>query len=212
MRALIILLTLGACDPGGQRAAGPPAITGIDVSTGDAPDEQPRLDLPSYPPIPDLPAEDSSSGDTTTGDVPTTGPADEASGTSTGADTGQSSTSEASTTAGTTGDPDASTGDPGASTGEPPVPVCEDGVCDPAERAPCWGPWWCLPDCVADPVCLSDCPCTPGAAAVKNFCTADPQVVCSATAPGGYCDPDGDGLPGDADLTRGFYEWNAKCG
>ena len=35
--------------------------------------------------------------------------------------------------------------------------------------------------------------------------------VCSATARGGYCDPNGDGSFIDGDHTRGFLEWKAKC-
>ena len=211
MRAFILTIILAACDPAG-RAAGPPvAITGIhpDASTGDvSTGDQPRLDLGGYPPIPDLPTAESSSSETTGGDTPTT------SDTSTG---GEDSAGPVGTTSGTSTGGETSTGEESSSgdassSGDPPAGVCEDGVCDPAERAPCWGPGWCLPDCVGDAACLSDCPCTDGAAAVKNFCKADPPPACSATAPGGYCDPDGDGSPDDADTTRGFYEWLAKCG
>jgi hypothetical protein len=206
MRIIITIAFLAACDPA-ARTAGPPAsLTGIhhDASTGDdMTGDLPRLDLGPEAPIPDPPAEESTGGETTG-----TSSSGESSSDDTTGEPATTSTSES------TGAQDTTTGTTGgeSSTGDPPEPVCKDMVCEAAERAPCWGPGWCFADCYQDPACESDCPCTPEAAAVKNFCLADPPVVCSATAPGGYCDPNGDGQTDDADVTRGFYEWLAKCG
>ena len=45
------------------------------------------------------------------------------------------------------------------------------------------------------------------------FCLAGAGVAgCPMTAPGGYCDPDGDGDLGDADWVRGWREHHALCG
>lgn len=207
MRRFIITATLlaAACDTRQGRPAGAmpgPGITPNETtSTGDAP----RLDLPDDAPIPDLPGE---TGDASTGGTTSTGPS------SVTGEAGSSSTSGTTSTGepGSTGDSSSSSGGPGTtSTGEPPAAVCGDGVCDASERAPCWGPGWCFGDCYKAPECKSDCACTPGAAAAKNFCYADPMVVCEATQKGGYCDPDGNGLPDDADENRGYYEWSASC-
>lgn len=180
---------------------------GEDSSSGGGTSEGPRLDLGAHEPIPDLPDEaGSSSGGgaapttsaTSTGDEQATS----TSGSSTSGEPGSTSTGEDSSSSGT-------------STGEPPPPpaVCGDKVCGAAERDPCYtGEGWCFGDCWKDEACKSACPCTPEAAAVKNFCAADPLPDCPATKPGGYCDPDGDGVTQDADLTRGFYEWFSTCG
>lgn len=202
---LLAALLATACDRSVSRADGAaPAVTGVHVeastgagSTGDLP----RLDLGPEP------AADSSgwAAETSTGDYP-------AAPTTTGASTGTSGELVTGTitdeTVGSSGDGSTSTG-----MGDP-ASVCGDGVCDPAEYAGgCYqGPGWCFQDCWKAPECVSDCPCTPGAAATKNFCNPDPPVVCSATAPGGICDPDGDGSLADADGTAGFYSWAAKCG
>lgn len=210
MRSIIIFTFIAACDAAGRPAGaapgpGPGIYPDTSTSGAETTGDAVRLDLPEHGPLPNLPgaetttgeSEDSSSGDTSTGE--TTLELD-------------ASTSDASTS--TTGEDESTTAvsseSSGTSTGA--APVCEDGVCDSAERAPCWGPGWCLADCVADPVCLSDCACTEAAAATMNFCSADPKPTCAATMPGGYCDPNGDGSPTDADFTRGFYEWHAKCG
>ena len=209
MRSTILITILAACDPAsGRPASPPPGVTGIvfeDDSAGGSTSDRPRLDLADVQALRDLPAEDASSstGASAAGEASTTGPDPFGS-------TGQSTTEAATSDDGSTSTGAASTS--GETTTGEPAPVCDDGVCDPAERAPCWSPGWCQIDCAADPACLSDCPCTPGAAATKNFCSADPKPACVATAPGGYCDPDGDGSPVDGDFTRGFVEWSAKCG
>lgn len=102
------------------------------------------------------------------------------------------------------------TGTGTSSTGEPPAPdFCGDGVCTGAETEPaCWGAGFCPGDCLKQPKCLSDCPCAPG---ITTFCNLAPGV-CSATKPGGYCDPNGDGAYFDGDFTKGNMEHSAKCG
>ena len=55
---------------------------------------------------------------------------------------------------------------------------------------------------------LTDCPCQDGA---DNVCDLAPGT-CSATSPGGYCDPDGDGAYFDGDFNLGWTEYQAKCG
>ena len=55
---------------------------------------------------------------------------------------------------------------------------------------------------------LTDCPCEDGA---DNVCDLAPGT-CSATLPGGLCDPDGDGAYFDGDWTLGASEYLAKCG
>lgn len=211
MRRYILTAALlaAACDSRQGRPAGAlpgPGITPDETtSTGDAP----RLDLPEDRPLPDLPDEaGDSTSDSTSGSTGTTGAA--SSGSTSTAEPGTTSTGDASTSSSSSGS--TSTGEGSNSTGEPPPAVCGDGVCEASERAPCWGPGWCFGDCYKAPECKSDCACTPAAAVAKSFCFADPQVVCAATAKGGYCDPDGNGLPDDADDIRGFYEWSASCG
>lgn len=99
-----------------------------------------------------------------------------------------------------------------SSTGAPPLDVCDDGVCGELEAtAACWGEGFCAADCWALPECEPDCPCAPEAAQASNFCGLPPGT-CSATMPGGYCDPNGDGSYGDADWSLGFAQWVAKCG
>lgn len=58
---------------------------------------------------------------------------------------------------------------------------------------------------MADPACVAvlDCPCSPEAAAVKSWCSAEPMPACEATAPGGAC---------SISKALAFYMWNAKCG
>jgi len=191
-------LLAAACDRAGRRPDGAQAGPGIvpDDSGGSTAGEDLRLDLGAVPALPDLPR-DGSSG------------AGEAGSSSTGADDSSSSGTSTGEAATSTGGEASSSGS-GSSTGEA-LPVCGDGTCEAAERAPCWGwqnmkwaPGFCYEDCHADPACESDCPCTPEAAAVMNFCHADPPVQCSATAPGGFCGEPGGDVPG-------FYAWAAKC-
>jgi hypothetical protein len=206
MRTITFAALLAACDTAGARPYSPPPFAPVpEDSTGASTGDLARLDLGTHEPIPDLPAETGSTGEPGT---PTTGAGEGSSGdsTSTGEDSSSGSSGSSSTS---TGDPGTSTGS--SSTGEP--AVCGDGVCEPSERAACWawsGGWtdgFCWPDCGEHPECLAevDCACTPGAAAVKNFCTADPPVVCAATMPGGLCSQPG----GDAPV---FYMWLSKCG
>ena len=54
------------------------------------------------------------------------------------------------------------------------------------------------------------CGCVSGK---DNFCLYGPSYPdCAMTAPGGYCDPNGDGDFSDADWTKGWYEHHDKCG
>lgn len=55
---------------------------------------------------------------------------------------------------------------------------------------------------------VTDCPCQDGA---DNVCDLAPGT-CSATMPGGYCDPDADGAYFDGDWTLGAQEYTQKCG
>ena len=55
----------------------------------------------------------------------------------------------------------------------------------------------------------ADCPCR---ADVNNFCNYGVNVPdCAMTAPGGYCDPNGDGRFDDANWVRGFNEYRGAC-
>jgi hypothetical protein len=202
MRGWIVVATLCAssgCDRASARPAGGPSWgPGIEVeaSTGEG-EGTARLDLGTQEPLPDLPGGDSSSGSGGS----STGEGDSSSGSSTTGEApgGTSSGGEGSSTGGS------STG--GSSSGGEGPAVCGDGVCEASERAPCWATpkeAWCFGDCYTAPECASDCPCTPEAAAVKNFCAADPAPACAATAPGGYCE--------QGDNVQGFYAWLAKCG
>lgn len=199
MRVFMCAALLAACDTGAARPYSPPVGPGIvpETSTGSSTGEAPRLDLGTEPPIPGLPSETG-----TTGEPGTTG--EESTGTSTGTSTTDESSS-GSTSTSTGAESTSTTSEASSSTGEPPA-VCGDGVCEPSERAPCWGPKdaWCFGDCWKAPECKSDCPCTPEAAAAKNWCNADPLPACTPTAPGGYCSlPDGD--------VWGFYSWTSSC-
>ena len=205
-RWFLAALCASACDSYSPRSEGaPPSVTGIhvDASTGAAETTgEPRLDLGEQDPW----STGGSSGGSSSGDESTGLP-------TTSGSTGESSSGEDGSTGAE--DPSTTGGESmgGSSTGEP-APVCGDGACDPAEtEGGCYdGPGWCFQDCWQAPVCESDCPCTPAAAAIKNFCTADPPPDCPATAPGGFCDPNADGVQADADTVRGFYSWAAKCG
>lgn len=207
MRAFVVALLMG-CDMAGRPGGGDIAGPGIEVTSEPAMDpEGARLDLPQ---VGTSTGADLSTGAGTSGDVAaldlgmvaadlgdaSTSSTGEGSSTSTG-EPGTTSTGEGSTV-GT------------SSTGEPPVPdFCGDGVCTGAETEPaCWGTGFCPGDCLSQPKCLSDCPCSPG---ITTFCNLAPDV-CSATKPGGYCDPNGDGAYFDGDWTKGTMEHTAKCG
>lgn len=207
--AFAILCILAACDPAGRPQGVAPAATGIypdpSTSASDTSDE-PRLDLGATPPLPDLPADSTSTSPEDSTSTSETGSTAEPAGTSGGPEDTSTSTSDDGNSSSSSGSESSSSG----STGEP-VPICGDGKCDPAERAPCWdwdgngwGPGFC-PDCMEAPECVAvlDCPCTPEAAAVKSWCFADPLPACSATAPGGAC---------EKSTALAFYMWNAKCG
>ena len=191
------VLLAAACDRAGRRPGGPQVGPGIVTSAGEesSAGDAPRLDLGTVPEL-DLPAEGTSTGSTS--DASTSG--------TTGAPAGSTATGEpdgSSTSSGSTSAGDTSTGGPAA--------VCGDGICDPAERAPCWG-WdggwsdgFCAEDCMSDPACVAvlDCPCSPESAAVKSWCFAEPLPACGATAPGGAC---------SVSTALAFFQWNAKCG
>ena len=214
MRVIMCLLML-QCGPDGGRAAGVvpgPGIT-LDGSTSTGDGFELRLDLPGSEWLPDLPGETTgsstgepapeSTGPDTTGEASSTGQSDPG---STGGSTGDGSTSST----GGTSSGSSSTGEP------PPAPdVCDDGTCGPDEAAlPCYGGnGWCFADCAKAPHCITDCPCAgpwlPGQSQ-DQVCHLAPGS-CSATKPGGYCDPNGDGAYLDANFTRGFLEWGAKC-
>ena len=206
MRAFVVALVFTACDVAG-RPRGEVAGPGIEITSEPAADpDGVRLDLPGV-------------GTSTGGDLSTGEP-----GTSTGAaDLGAvaADLGDAGTDTSSTGGEFTSTGEPGStstgeastgtsSTGEPPAPdFCGDGACTGAETEPaCWGAGFCPGDCLKQEKCLSDCPCAPG---ITTFCNLAPGV-CSATKPGGYCDPNGDGAYFDGDFTKGNMEHSAKCG
>lgn len=200
MRAFLVALVFTACDAGDPRPASynPHGITGAEATSEPAAGtEAIRLDLPVY-------------------ETSTTGVADLSTSTGAASSSGEpapdlgameASTGEAPGSSSSTGGE--STGTSG-STGEPDPPdVCGDGQCTGGETIPaCWEPGWCPGDCLKQPKCISDCPCAPG---ITTFCNLAPGV-CSATKPGGYCDPNGDGQFFDGDFTKGNLEHTAKCG
>lgn len=217
MRAWALAALLAtACDRSVPRAEGAaPAVTGVQAedSTGaESTGDLPRLDLgPQEPWTTEAGGETTTTGgeaNASTGDpmIPTSTGATSTGVTSAGSTGDGTSTGAAETTTGG----EESSG--GSSTGDP--VTCGNGVCSAAEReGGCYqGPGWCFQDCWQAAECESDCLCSPEAAAVKNFCFADPLPACSATTPGGFCDPNGDGVTDDADGTAGFYAWAAKCG
>lgn len=223
MRAMFFILAAVACDATAAGRPGDPPLPSIHVpedSTG-APVPLERLDLPPFSPDFGEPEDDSTSTGESDPAVPTSmgGEATSTEPTSTGDSTTSETGPEPSTSDGTgttTGDASTS-GDLGStggdSTGEPePEPVCGDGTCSAPEIADgCFAPGWCSFDCVAHPYCLTPCPCSPEAAEVSNVC-GSASGACPAVAPGGYCDPDGDGDRADGNWTRGWQEWTAKCG
>jgi hypothetical protein len=55
----------------------------------------------------------------------------------------------------------------------------------------------------------TSCPCLAG---VDNFCLYPQGTAgCGMIAPGGYCDPNGDGSFNDADWVRGYNEYHQQC-
>lgn len=55
-----------------------------------------------------------------------------------------------------------------------------------------------------------ECECLGG---VDNFCLYGPSYPdCSMTAPGGYCDPNGDGDFTDGDWEQGYFHYLDECG
>lgn len=200
MRVFLMALAM-ECGGAAGRPAGDAWGPGIPAegSTGDSTGDRPRLDLPAPEPLGTSTTGEDSAGSTSTGaPVPADMPGE----------TGGTATGEASTGSGTssTGAPDTTGGT--STTGQPPAPVCGDGTCDPGEHAACYvAGQYCKPDCYKAPECLSDCPC---AGIVDGFCDLSPGT-CDMTAPGGPCDPDGDGMYFDADFTAGWLAWQAKC-
>ena len=206
MRAFVVALVFTACDAAGRPSGGMVAGPGIEITSEPAADaDGVRLDLPGVG--------TSTGDDLSTGDPGTSGG---------GADLGAVAVDLGGEGSTSTGEGSTSTGEPGStstgeastsgtsSTGEPPAPdFCGDGACTGAETEPaCWGAGFCPGDCLSQPKCLSDCPCAPG---TTTFCNLAPGT-CSATKPGGYCDPNGDGAYFDGDFTKGNMEHAAKCG
>lgn len=222
---LAAALALGACAIGGDdgRPDGElrgPGIGGEDSEpAGD--DEGVRLDLPvvgssSTGAEPGSTGTSNSTGESSTGagvdDGSTGGDTDGPSSTgtsSTGSTGGEGSSGDTSTGGGSTGDSSSSTGPEPEPEPEPPA-VCGDGVCSGAElQAECWVQGsFCFGDCSKRPDCETDCPCTPGAINVCNLHVG----ACSATKPGGLCDPNGDGAFFDGEWTLGQMQYQAKCG
>ena len=55
---------------------------------------------------------------------------------------------------------------------------------------------------------VASCGCRAG---VDNICLYGPTDGCEPTAPGGYCDPNGDGDFSDADWVRGWVAFQTEC-
>jgi hypothetical protein len=89
-----------------------------------------------------------------------------------------------------------STGDPVEPPEPPPEPPPEDPEEPPPEDPE--EPW-------------PGCPCI-SAPGVDNFCHYGPSYPgCPMTAPGGYCDPNGDGSFVEGDWNQGWFDWHAQC-
>lgn len=182
MRVLLTLALAGQCAPTGRDAAPPPAVTGVSVDPGTSTGE-PDADLPRL----DLgAAEPWTTGGATTGGSTGGSTGDEPKAPTTG-EPATSTDAATSTGPGSTGPAEGSTGG-STSTGEAP------GTSTGGEES------------TGDP--LTDCPCEPGA---DNVCDLAPGT-CSATSPGGICDPNGDGAFFDGDWTLGFQLYQEKCG
>lgn len=96
------------------------------------------------------------------------------------------------------GDPFCEEASGGESTGEPVEPPEPPPPEPPPEEPPEAPPF-------------PTCPCivAPG---VDNFCHYGPSYAgCPMTAPGGYCDPNGDGGFEDGNWEQGWYDWHAQC-
>lgn len=66
---------------------------------------------------------------------------------------------------------------------------------------------------------INQCPCLSGMTAdgkpIDNVCfyvPSEQQANCPMIAPGGYCDPNGDGSFADGDWSRGWHEYRSICG
>jgi len=80
--------------------------------------------------------------------------------------------------------------------------VCGNGVCGNGET--CGS---CAEDCGE---CMCPCSEDPG---IDNFCFYAPNTPeCPMTAPGGYCDPNGDGSYDDGDWNQGYFAYLEQCG
>lgn len=188
MRAIMILALAGQCAAEGREAGPPPAVTGIHVetsegtSTGDP--DQPRLDLGSWEPW----TTGESTGGTSTGDDQPADPPTTSGATSTGGETtGAPGTNTGGSTS--TGDDSTSTGGEASTSGTTGADESTGGDSTTGEP-------------------LTDCECEDGA---DNVCDLAPGT-CSATLPGGLCDPDGNGDYLDGDWTQGYFVYMAKCG
>jgi hypothetical protein len=82
------------------------------------------------------------------------------------------------------------------------------------------GTWLCTDEgaCTAATHAHSGCAAPAGttvcgcSGALDNFCGFPPSTPgCPMTAPGGYCDPDGDGNYNDGDWLQGYKEYQAAC-
>lgn len=185
MRAILILALAGQCAAEGRRAGPQPAVTGIHVETSDG----------SSSGDPDQPRLDLGSWEPwTTG---------ESTGGSSG---GEDSTAPADTP--TTSGATSTGGEPGTSTGGS-TSTGEDastGAASTSGSSTSGDTSTGGDSTTGEP--LTDCECTDGA---DNVCDLAPGT-CSATLPGGLCDPDGDGAYFDGDWTLGASEYLAKCG
>ena len=184
MRALILCALAGRCVAADARDAGPTAVTGIYIETSDGSSTGDAVD-PVHPRL-----------DLGGLELLTTGE-------STGGSTGEDSTSaDLPTTSGAT-----STGELRTSTGDWSTSTVEDVSTSAASTSgtSTGGEESTDESTTSEP--LTDCPCEDGA---DNVCDLSPGT-CSATIPGGYCDPDGDGAYFDGDFTLGWTEYQAKC-
>lgn len=190
-----LLLALSACASGstshGGRAQDGPAATGVDIdstSTGSTDDTSaPQLDLPTPEPE-TLGTGEASTADNALNESTSTGEVDSQGANSSG-DAASTSTGAGEAPASTsTGAEEAPGSTTDASTGAP------DATSDASTSSGTTGE-------------LTDCPCDDDA---DNVCDLAPGS-CSATLPGGLCDPNGDGAFFDGDWTQGWLEYQAKC-
>lgn len=67
------------------------------------------------------------------------------------------------------------------------------------------------PDPTGDPP-FPSCPCNTHIPEMDNFCDNPPNTPgCPMTAPGGYCDPNGDSSYTDGNWEQGWEDWHAQC-